>query len=285
MINKKHKEILLSTFKAFINFCDDNNLQYVAAYGTVLGAVRHGGIIPWDDDIDVFMDRHNYNKFLSVRNKLINSDYEIMDIECKGYYLAFAKFCNRQTTIWEHHKFPFLIGVFVDVFPLDYVNDYKSAINNYYKIKKSFYNYQRTTLDLSLDSLKNNYKGKGYRVLLSYFISLFYRLFNSQIKMKRQYEDLLRKNIIDNGKYFFDYTSSNPKILPKTLLTNTIDVVYDGLIIKIPSDYDNYLTTTYGNWKELPPMDKRISHPHYFIDLDRCLSIKEIKEELNNNER
>ena len=114
-----YRSILLKTMKAFIALCKEYDIHYVAAYGTILGAVRHNGLIPWDDDIDVFMTRENYEKFLSLRNYSSLKDYEIIDIENEGYYLPFAKFCDKHTTLWEVKKFPFIIGVFIDIFPLD----------------------------------------------------------------------------------------------------------------------------------------------------------------------
>ena len=76
----RYKEILLNTMKSLMNFCEKHGIQYVAAYGTVLGAVRHKGIIPWDDDIDIIMNRENYEKFLRLRNSSDLGHYEIIDI-------------------------------------------------------------------------------------------------------------------------------------------------------------------------------------------------------------
>ena len=89
------KVYLLKTFKAFINFCEQHGLTYYAAFGTALGAVRHQGFIPWDDDVDVYMPREDYNRLLALRGVLDSSKYEVIDIENKGYYLYFAKWCMR----------------------------------------------------------------------------------------------------------------------------------------------------------------------------------------------
>ena len=97
----RYKEILLKTMKAFIAFCKEHDIEYMAAYGTILGTIRHKGLIPWDDDIDVFMTRENYEKFLQFKKDVFKTGYEIIDKNDKGYYLPFAKFCDANSTIWE----------------------------------------------------------------------------------------------------------------------------------------------------------------------------------------
>ena len=81
------KKALISTLKGFVNFCEQHNLRYYAAFGTALGAVRHHGIIPWDDDIDVYMPREDYNKFLSLRGTLESSEYELLILKIKDIIL------------------------------------------------------------------------------------------------------------------------------------------------------------------------------------------------------
>lgn len=95
---KDRLESLLGVFK---NFCDLHELKYYVAYGTLIGAARHKGFIPWDDDVDVFMPRADYQKLQELR-KTLPPNYELLDfISTKDYYLYFAKFCDRKSTIVE----------------------------------------------------------------------------------------------------------------------------------------------------------------------------------------
>ena len=119
---------LLTLFKAFIAFCHEHHLTYYAAYGTALGAVRHQGMIPWDDDIDVWMPRKDYDKLLSLRSHLNGTNYEIIDIKDKGYYLYFAKFCDRNSTIIEREG-EALMGLYLDIFPLDNYDNHKGKLS------------------------------------------------------------------------------------------------------------------------------------------------------------
>ena len=112
-----------------------NNLSYYAAYGTALGAIRHGGIIPWDDDIDVWMPRKDYERFLALRPSLVDTSFEILDIQDKGYYLYFAKFCDKNTTLIEREGEP-VIGLYIDIFPLDNYDaskEWLQRINSLYR--------------------------------------------------------------------------------------------------------------------------------------------------------
>ncbi|MBQ7018797.1 MAG: LicD family protein [Bacteroidales bacterium] len=280
----RHKTILINTFKAFIDFCQSNGIHYVAAYGTVLGAVRHGGIIPWDDDIDVFMDRREYNKFLSLRKNLIGTNYEIIDINNEGYYLPFAKFCDKNTSIVEVPEYPYVIGVFIDIFPLDFTDgDINSSVVRYHKLNKYYYRYKCTLQRLSFDNFVSHIKQKRFKSLL---IFLFYKFLCQSPSLKtfvrKRYEELEEQYINLKGDFRFDYTAIKPRILPSNILTDTIDMAFETLIIKVPREYDSFLKILYGDWHQLPPENKRFTHPQYFIDLNQRLTIEEIQALKNN---
>ena len=117
------KEIEIEIFKSFISVCEHLNLTYYVLDGTLLGAVRHKGFIPWDDDIDVGMPREDYEVFLREGQALLPEEYFIQTFDSDPEYLAnYAKIRNNNTTFVEtsvrHRKINH--GVFIDVFPLDY---------------------------------------------------------------------------------------------------------------------------------------------------------------------
>ena len=279
-----HKEILIETFQAFCNFCNKYNLKYVAAYGTVLGAVRHGGIIPWDDDIDVYMDRADYNRFVKLKKELHGSSYEILDIEDEGYYLSFAKFCNKQTTLLEHEMYPFVIGVFVDVFPLDRIDISKNNAEEQYRQFVSLHNnYTKSLMCVSLSYCWSLLRSKRYR---SFFGSIYSKIIFQWILPQKKLKDkFLRKQqtlSLDKGPNYIDYTAIKCRILPGDLLTDTIDVDFEYMTIKIPKNYDEYLKILYGDWHQLPPEDKRVSHAQYYVNLEERLTIEEIHKTMDS---
>ena len=119
-VDYKIKSLLIQTYKAFREFCLSNDIHFFAGGGTMIGAVRHKGIIPWDDDIDIFMLRKDYDKFISLKRQLEGTDYEIIDPCDEGYFCSMAKFSHRYSSIWEFRDIPFVTGVYLDVFVLDY---------------------------------------------------------------------------------------------------------------------------------------------------------------------
>ena len=115
----EHQQILLQVYKRFNLFCKQNNITFYAAYGTLIGAIRHHGFIPWDDDIDVFMLRKDYDKFVNLRNTLNDCSFKLSVYQDGQSPYPFAKFYTTKGTIWEYSQFPFIIGPWVDVFPID----------------------------------------------------------------------------------------------------------------------------------------------------------------------
>ena len=114
-----HQQFLLQTYKRFDDFCQEHQLVFYAAYGTMIGAIRHHGFIPWDDDLDVFMLRKDYDRFVELRSELKDPSYKIsIFLDGESPY-PFAKFYTTKGTIWEYSQFPFIIGPWIDVFPVD----------------------------------------------------------------------------------------------------------------------------------------------------------------------
>ena len=118
------KSIITDVLKEFQKICNRHQLTYYAIGGTAIGAVRHHGIIPWDDDIDVGMPRPDYERFLEICRTSDLGNYELVSNEThRNYNLPFPKFCNRNTTLVERMDVPCVIGLFIDIFPLDNTSD------------------------------------------------------------------------------------------------------------------------------------------------------------------
>lgn len=285
----KYKEILCETMKAFIAFCEKNGLRYYASGGTCLGAIRHKGIIPWDDDIDVIMPRESYDRFLSLRSKLAMTNFDILSPEVPGYYLSFAKFINKNTTIVETAEFPFVIGVFVDVFPQDFVGDVTHAKMLMAKKRLAFSRYCLAIEKHSLSTACGLLMKFRIKAFVNYCI---YSMFSKTLA-KNHFENFKKLNLeirkikgdkcmCYDGLYEFEKEVCEP-----SWFEDGVEVPFEDYTIRVPKDYHAYLTHMYGDYMTPPPIAKQVSHHNlYFMDLEKQWNIKDImKLKLKKQER
>ena len=281
---KKYKEILLNTMKRFIKLCEEHNINYFGSGGTVLGAVRHQGLIPWDDDIDVYMLRNDYEKFLSLKNQIKGSGFEICTIDDKNYYLPYAKFCNANTTIWERKDLPYIMGVFIDIFPLDECNGDVEQIRNKRKtfgdiFEKYFYSIKKLDTQKVIEYWKSGYKKRCLAIIKEF--TLLHMPGN---------QDYYKKNVLDyiemikGGKgnflfhIFFTYDVEK-EIFKKEWFEDYIELPFEDFKIRVAKGYKEYLIQMFGDYMTPPPPEKQKSrHFHYFVDLDKRYSLAEIKK-------
>lgn len=280
-----YRSILLKTMKAFICFCKENEIEYIVAYGTLLGAVRHRGLIPWDDDIDVFMTRENYNKFISLKNKDSLVDYEIIDLTTDGYYLPFAKFCDKHSTLWEVKRFPFVMGVFVDVFPLDQANNDFSSRELHNVFKKVFGSYTRGIVKYTINDFFVKLSALKIKEFLGMLKNIFYYSLYKRKTINKITEIEERIKSVE-GDYYMSYFSSDNfenSIFPKYLFSETIECKFEDFVISIPRQYDKLLKTMYGDYMTFPPKENQVSHHyHYYFNPCKRLSLEQVKNQLKN---
>lgn len=280
-----YRSILLKTMKAFIRFCKDNEIQYVAAYGTILGAVRHNGLIPWDDDIDVFMTRANYEKFLSLKRNQQLVDYEIVDLENSGYYLPYAKFCDKHTTLWEVKNKPFIVGVFIDVFPLDMATDGIESRRYHNLLKQEFESYSRSITHYDI----NDYWSAISKFHLKEVLWMFRNTLKYTSNKSSYYKNIGRiVKCIRNmeGPYYMYYRSLakfEDSLFDKEYIDDTFEHVFEDFTISIPKKYDALLTKMYGDYMKEPPKEQQVSqHFHYYFNSKERLDIEQVKEKIRN---
>ena len=253
MSEEEQRSALLEVFRQFDKICRKNNIKYSLAGGSLIGAIRHNGIIPWDDDIDIFMTTSEYEKILPILLKQ-KGRYRIYgDIESNKF--CFLKFIDTNTYIEE----PLLLrqdknyGIFIDIFTLHHVPDDPKKRNTHIKKTKILVSLlSRKKLDLKNETLKQNI----LRMLKNTIsIILGYRIINRLMKAHLEKYDKI------NTKY----SSSNWPIYPIEKETHAncnfeeyIDVDFDGIKAMIFKNYDDILKQTYGDYMKLPPKSQRI---------------------------
>lgn len=262
-ILRKLQLVELEILDEVVSICEKNNLDYFLMEGTLLGAIRHKGFIPWDDDIDIAMPREHYEKFLKLAKTQLNSNYFVHCIDTDpSYWLPFAKVRKNGTIVEEEimtsidtHK-----GIYIDIFPLDNANKQESMIQKLqaYVTKKL----------MAVIWLK--------RGLLTKKINLKHKIVLTLLKPVRlKYLSLLQQKIMSinknkDSKYFVNLGSCYNYLkhtIPKNRYYPPVKVEFEGKYYNAPNDWDYILRRIYGeNYLELPPEEKRTNHNFVHID-------------------
>lgn len=256
----KSKELEL--FKAFISVCSQLNLPYFIVGGTLLGAVRHKGFIPWDDDIDIAMLREDYEVFLSKAQQYLPEEFFLQTIDTDPEYLAnFAKLRHSGTTFLEssvkHCKINH--GIYIDIFPLDNYPD-SAVARALFQLRNSLYRYR------IIAAFHDDAPSAVKRIICAFLKVLFPSV--RKVLCKR---DRLLKSC-SHGTCIASHCGAwgKKEIVPAQWYQETTTVEFEGLQVSAPKDYHAFLTHYYGDYMKLPPVEKQKSH-HFteIIDLEK----------------
>ncbi len=247
---KKIWAIELDLLLKFDSVCRKYNLTYYLFWGSLLGAVRHKGFVPWDDDTDVVMPRQDYEKMLTLRDEFSDQYFLQTPYTDKGFFYAHAKLRNSNTTAWDR---PFAyqgtnFGIFLDILPLDKVvsDDYESIFSRINKLILDNSTYMKLSnpnpAEKDLERIKN-YDGKDPYDRYEEITSL---------SKKHMGANTEKVSVLACTTYGYErdcFTSSD--------FGEPVYVSFEGLKMPIPSKYEEVLKISYGDWKKMPPLDKR----------------------------
>ena len=246
-----------------VDFCDKNNIKYSLGYGTLIGAIRHKGFIPWDDDIDLIMPRDDYERLKALWN---NQEYYLHDYYIdSGFRNNFMKVKKDHTTYFTDLKFENkeMSGIFVDIFPVDRVPD--SSIGKKMQFVASALNLLFTR---GYTSGSKGIKGTIERTLLKLPRK-------NQIKIRNKTELYKRRwNSTGKGEYVNASTIEESAIYyPPNMFDEFVDVEFNGKLYKAVSCYDEFLTRMYGDYMKLPPESERVwGHMPKVLSFDKNYS-------------
>ena len=276
--NKHLKELQnkeLEILKYFDDFCNKNDLEYYMAYGTLLGAIRHKGFIPWDDDIDLHMKGSDYLKLTKLLKDNQDKKYFFQSLETeKNYFLLWNKIRINNTIFiekgWEDNEIH--QGISIDIFPLiEYPdnNREKRRINNILKIS-------RLLIDCNM---KNNKHYKTYGISGKILFKLF-RLIPQKIRNKQVIKKIKYLcNYKSNSEYYFSTDLGLEKKYNKTCFNKQIELPFETEKFKAPVNYHKYLKEEYGDYMKLPSKKDRIGHGDTYLCFD---VVGDTNEEQNN---
>ncbi|MBR1666848.1 MAG: LicD family protein [Bacteroidaceae bacterium] len=260
MTTAEIQEVSLDILRDVHDFCIKNNIKYTLQGGTLLGAVRHKGFIPWDDDIDIAMPRPDYDRFLETyksRKGYTAISRELPD--SKDVYIAYTRICDMRRTFVDDSVFPWTSkekGVWIDLFPLDGMEESMNVCKKRIK-KMSFLWFQGNTLRTFHNSLRKTKSwNKFWHLIVKKICAPFfsYNAIDKHISMCRlvpygktnYYSNLafLRYGIKERHQV---------KVLDKTILTP-----FENDYFYIMEGYDEALKEKYGDYMQLPPKEKQV---------------------------
>lgn len=271
------QKLELEALKVIIDICTRLNIEYFLIGGSALGAVRHGGFIPWDDDIDVGMTRENYRRFLKDAPQLLPDGYQMqtpyMDRRVPYFYskvridgTKFIEYCNHRVKM--HH------GVYVDVFPFDEVPDDEE------KNKKQFDQVQRLirvfslrqSPDVSMEPQTPKERLVAVTRRLSHYAAKLvpYRLLYDNLEKEiTKYNGTSQKALA-----CLNFPKRKTEYILKEDLYPLSEYRFEGLNVLIPGNYDAYLKTHYGDYMQLPPPEQCFGHKPYCVELNQSKGLE-----------
>ena len=228
------QEIELNILKEFKNKCDQWGLKYFITFGTLIGAIRHQGFIPWDDDIDVLMPYEDYRKFVELYED--NDDFELLDwTKNDDYSIRYAKLTKKDTLIF--HGDGMFMGVYIDIFPLAGYPETQDEIEEKCRVYKELDNewrkyFLRKEMGLECEDCRKKVMDQKCQ----------YSFYNSKI--------------VGDVEFFYN----KPLVVPKDHFSHGIEKEFEKEKFMVPVGYDEYLKAIYGDYITPPPPEERLFH-------------------------
>jgi lipopolysaccharide cholinephosphotransferase len=254
---------LIAMISTFHDVCVQNGLVYYIIGGTMLGAVRHKGFIPWDDDIDIGMPRKDYDILIEKAKDLFDRDYLIKSYASDpSFEYQFAKLFDSNTTLIEYLSYKkegVVGGIYVDIFPIDGLGNTRSeAASRFNKcvIISKLIRYK------IMNCVSPKYLGRILQVLLRPI---------DLISLRRMFDWYLNKHEYCKCDYVANILGAwgLKEIMPRSHFGNPTEYLFEGLKLLGPEKADEYLSSLYGDYMTLPPLGKRQSHhKSIYVNLD-----------------
>lgn len=281
---KQYKLKICEIAKVFDAFCNKHDLRYFGIGGTAIGALRHKGIIPWDDDIDFVMPRPDYERFLLLCDELL-PQYDVFEHRRNTlYHLTMAKMCDANTSLIDSFRQHLITGAFIDIFPIDgcpgatkedrakFFNDYRKlrakgeAIQNWYPWR---------------DILSAIHMCEWRQIPLQ-LLSHWYHLTGKRNTYFEQCDKILMTNPYEEAEYvaYFSTYRSAKIISPRKWFDSYYYVPFEDFEIRLPIGIHDYLTQLFGNYMQEPPIEKRIAqHSFGYLNLHKRVTWDEAKKD------
>lgn len=257
------QKVILDIYKSVKLICDNNEIPYYAIGGTAIGAVRHNGFIPWDDDLDIAVPIEKFDFLISKLEKNLPDYYKVFDYRSSKYYpCMFIKVVDTRTTFIE--KLDYTLpeaykGVFIDIMPM-------SGVPSEAFMKK-LYKYVQWNGVIRRAPISSRGIKKFAKIILGPLLSLvprdyFIRKFYNSVKVFPLYKS-------DYTGYIWHRYFGKILMFPSIWFYETVEIPFEDTTMKCAKEYDKYLTYQFGDYMKLPSKDKRVNAHEGLIDLEK----------------
>ena len=255
------KSLELQMLKYIKKICEENDIQYFLCAGTLLGAVRHQGFIPWDDDIDIALPRQEFEKLLSILRK--EQIYNLIDPHADNCYYPFAKICDKRTELREN-IYPYIdgMGVYIDIFPLDgFPEDEVERMLFTREINSIWYNVLACYTDR--EELKKLPVMKAFKRICK---SILCKIFGRKYWKSKLYK-AMTKYPYDSSKYVgYGFTQYLDKFVHnRKYYSSSVKLLFEDEYFSAPAMWNDYLTDLYHDYMQFPPAEKQVTHHEYEV--------------------
>ena len=247
------RKIQIQILDITAKFCDEHQIHYWLDSGTLIGAVRHNGYIPWDDDIDIGMLRPDFERFIREFNGY-DSRYVVKCVDTDPTFpYAFAKILDTKTILYEPDEKGSKIQINIDLFAYDNAPDDARAVHKQYN-RRDFYQYANV-----IRTMRIKPSGGVCKRLLIRALRLLLLPFPENYFAKKESENARRYNGTET-KQIGNFLAFLRIVCDREVLEKFEDHVFEGKMYKVPSAYDRWLTILYGDYMKLPPKEKQVAH-------------------------
>ena len=277
-----YKNKLLETFDLLVDFLENNHINWFGAYGTGIGTIRHKGLIPWDDDFDLYVLRSDYEKLYSIRHSLKSSGLCLLCSRDGTHYNSFFKVVNENTTIMADPSLKQYDGIFIDIFPLDEGNE--ELFDRYYhKLQTYMSLYKLMCMSFNMKDIVRFIKD---RKIHSLSVALLRICMPSYLKVfaHRRIADIDRCIKLSKGGNYISYYGRYKKkeILQKDWFQYFELYEYENRKMRLPKGITEYLNHMYGDFMKVPDTIPEYTHLQIYTNLSKKLSVNEVLEKVED---
>ena len=250
---------ILKILLAVDSVCREHGLRYYIWAGTMLGAVRHKGFIPWDDDMDICMPRPDYDRLMAHAKEWLPTPYEAVCAETDPAYPGpFGKIQDASTTLIERAHINYIGGLYIDVFPLDGVPQSR-LLQRLTFARYEFF--KRVIYFLHRDPFKHGHGPSSW-------LPLLVQKATSNASVQRQLRRIMTSYAYEDCRLIADYDDGRNGICEKSVLGKPTPIAFEGHMLMGVEQAHAYLSKKYGDYMQIPPHDDQRKHNFYYLDYD-----------------